>query len=174
MSTSPGSLRRWAAALSLVAVFGGGGWGASAFVRHQKALREGPATPFHPDSLMGVGPDHRPSAVPSGRQVVLYVSGHCPYCRAELRAWARLLESGSGRRSPWVVVAPDTEAGEARTLLRSFHGRWMMDPTGAVGRSLQVRAVPFIALLDSAGDVVEAHAGLSSPEARVRLATLPG
>lgn len=82
------------------------------------------------------------------------------------------MASSPGQPAPWVVVAPDTDLREARALLAAFRERWMLDRTGAVGRSLGVRAVPFVAVMDSTGLVVEAHAGLSSPHRLAHLAAI--
>lgn len=163
------AVRRSIALMSLAAVFGGGGWGALAFFRHQRRALSGPPTPFRADPLVGVGPDLRRMAVPPGPAVVIYASARCPYCRAELRSWSRLLADHPGLRRPWVVFAPGTRVREARALCGAFAGHWMTDPTGAVARGLRVQAVPFVAVMDSGGMVEEAHAGMSSPE---RLASL--
>lgn len=168
-----GAVVRWTAALALVAVFGGGGWGTASFFRRQAALRRGPDVPFHPDSLVGVSPNGHRHGLPKGRRtVVLYVSAHCPYCRAELRAWAARLADTPGGEPPWIITAPDTELREAIPILRPFGGHWMSDPTGAVGRSLQIRAVPFTAVVDSGGVVVETAAGESSPARLAHFASL--
>lgn len=168
----PSGTGRWMALLCLVVVFGGGGWGTLAFFRHQRDGAEDPVTPFYTDSLVGVGPDLRPVAVPRSAPVVLYVSAHCPFCRAELRAWSRFLAIHREQRPPWVVFAPDTPVREARTLAGAFAGHWMTDPTGAVARRLRVRAVPFVAVLDSAGLVEEARSGMSSPGRLAALAAI--
>jgi hypothetical protein len=158
--------------LSLVVLFGGGGGGTVVLLRRQRTILAGPTTPFHPDSLLGTGPDGLPAQVPPRPSVVLYVSEGCAFCKAELRAWSRLLAAHPGRRPPWVVFAPGTEVRSARALAGAFSGRWMLDPTGAVGRSLQVQAVPMAVVLDSSGAVVEAHVGMSPPERLARLAAL--
>jgi hypothetical protein len=164
---------RWVAGLSLAVVFGGGGWATLAFFRHQREALVAPATPYRPDSLVGLGPDRRSEEAPPRPGVVLYVSGHCPFCRQELEDWSRLLASHRRQRPPWVILAPDTPVREARTLLgESFRGRWTLDTSGSIGRSLRVRAIPFTAVLDSAGVVIEAHQGVSSPLRLARMASL--
>lgn len=161
------------AVLSLAVVFGGGAGATVALLRHQRATLAGPRTPFHPDSLVGVGPDGRSERVPLDGPVLLYVSAQCAFCKAELRAWSRFLTVHPGGRPPWVVFAPGTEARDAAALTGALTGHWMMDPTGAVGRSLRVEAVPMVVVLDSTGAVVEAHVGMSPPERLARLAALP-
>jgi hypothetical protein len=160
------------AVLALAVVFGGGGGATVALLRHQRTVLAGPATPFRPDSLVGVGPDGRPVRVPSRASVLLYVSARCAFCKAELRAWSRFLDAHPAARPPWVVFAPGTGVRDARALVTAFADRWMTDPTGAVGRSLRVEAVPMLVVFDSAGAVVEAHVGMSPPERLELLAEL--
>lgn len=161
---------RWLAAGVVAGVLAGGGWSA-ALLRHQVAAVRAPDTPFRPGVLVGVDDDGSPSEIrPAGREVLLYVSAHCPYCRAELDAWSRLLASDPEAIPPLVVFAPDTDSGDISSLLPPFEERWLSDPSGAVGRALEVRSVPYFAVLDSAGIVVEAGVGLNTPERRARLA----
>jgi hypothetical protein len=166
----PTPLRRWIAVGVVAGVLTGGGWGAAALFRRQVATVRAPDTPFHPGTLVAVGEDGSPREVRSGgRQVLLYVSAHCRYCRAELAAWSRMLASDVEATRPLVVLAPDTEPGEMGDVLMTFQNRWVSDPSGAVGRALRVRSVPFFAVLDSAGFVVEAGVGINTPERRARL-----
>jgi hypothetical protein len=167
----PTRLSRWVAAGVVAGVLAGGGWSAAVLFRQQVAAVRGAETPFRPGSLGGVADDGSAREIHSaGREVLLYVSAHCRYCRAELDAWSRLLASDPEAEPPLVVLAPDTDPGDVPELLLPFEERWVSDPSGALGRALRVRAVPYFAVLDSAGVVVEAGVGLNTPERRIRLA----
>ena len=71
-----------------------------------------------------------------------------------------------------MILAPDTRPDDMRNLLLSFGTRWVSDPSGALGRALRVRSVPYFAVLDSAGVVVEAGVGVNTPERRAHLGRL--
>lgn len=152
-------------------VLGGGGWGAASLFRLQVAAVQAPDTPFRPGLLVGIDEDGSPREIrPRGRDVLLYVSAHCRYCRAELDAWALLLGAHPEASPPLLVLAPDTDPGDLPERLMPFASRWLEDPSGAVGRALGVRSVPFFAVLDSAGVVLEVGVGVNTPERRARLA----
>ena len=169
----PTRLRRWLAVGLVAGVLAGGGWSAAALSRAQAAAVRAPNTPFHPGVLEGTDDNGRTREVRAGgREVLLYVSAHCRYCRAELDAWARLLASDQEVTPPLVILAPDTRPDDMRNLLLSFGTRWVSDPSGALGRALRVRSVPYFAVLDSAGVVVEAGVGVNTPERRAHLGRL--
>lgn len=106
--------------------------------------------------------------------VLLYVSESCPWCAAEIEAWAALLsEAPEGSRGPRLVLAPGTPAGWEARLPRALAARAVLDADGALGRSLGIVAVPHRARLDSGAFVVGGSTGLSTaPERRALLAFL--
>jgi hypothetical protein len=127
--------------------------------------------PFLLDSLVGVDAQGAPAAVDgSDVGVLLYVSEGCPYCAVELERWARALGSATGR-PPLVVLSPESGTGDVRYLPGPLRSAWIRDVTGDLARTLGVRAVPFRAVLDGAGTVVEVASGLTPPE---RIRTLSG
>ncbi len=127
-----------------------------------------PTVPFDPGVLTGIRPGGHRTALPRvPGDVLLYVSQACPHCLRELESWAasRLVPGSS--RLPAVVLSPDSDTVDTSYLPPVFRRSWIHDRDGSVARTLEIRAVPFVAVFDGGGTVVEARAGRSSDQ-RIR------
>lgn len=109
-----------------------------------------------------------PAVHPDDREVLLYVTETCPWCRLELQAWDSLL-SASERAGPRVVLAPGTDPTHLHRLPAPLIARAHFDADGSLGRALGVGAVPFLARVHPGGWVREVRVGLSDPHERLAL-----
>jgi len=131
-----------------------------------------PTTPFRPGALSGVGIDGLRTAVPAtGIRVVLYVSETCPFCAAELRDWNARLGASPHAARPLIILSPTSHAEPPHYLPDAFRDTWIHDADGEIGRRLEVRAVPYTAVLYD-GVVTEVHLGRSSPATLDKLQAL--
>jgi len=133
-----------------------------ATVRSSRAY-EGPSVPFDPGALAGIGPGAHRAALPRiPEDVLLYVSQACPHCLRELESWATSFSAGGFSLLPAVVLSPRSDTIDTSYLPPALRGEWIHDRDGSVARRLEIRAVPFLAVFDDGGTVVEARAGRSS------------
>jgi len=111
--------------------------------------------PFDPGPLTGLRPTGEAARVPLPG-AVLYVDDECPYCAVELDRWSRAArQTGS---LPTVVVSRRSD-GSGRHVPAALRRTMLHDADGSIGRALGVRAVPFLAFLDTAGTVVAVSVG---------------
>ncbi|MDP2958378.1 MAG: hypothetical protein Q8N53_18260 [Longimicrobiales bacterium] len=119
--------------------------------------------PFDPGVLVGRAPDGAPAPLSlRGGAVVLYVDDQCPFCVREMGAWHR--ESGGAVPARLRIVrGPAGGAPHPGIVPASWAHAAMLDHDGSIGAALGVGAVPFLAVTDSRGWVVEASVGLTPP-----------
>lgn len=104
--------------------------------------------------------------------MLLYVDPDCPYCRAEVAAWAAMASRSGEAPTPTVIVS-ETSSAAALTRLPGLGAlSWYRDPDGSVARALGVTAVPFTAVTDGDGTVVSVRMGRLSADERGRTLTL--
>lgn len=72
--------------------------------------------------------------------VIIYISVHCPHCRAQLEAWDHLLAEWKGP-APWVVIAPGEEP-DSGVIPPRMRGRVVLDDGARIARLLDVERVP--------------------------------
>jgi hypothetical protein len=103
--------------------------------------------------------------------VALYVTGSCPFCRAELAHWGTLAGRFPElfRSLRVVVIAPDPPGAADTTWLPHAlpHVR-VRDAHGDIARALGVRAVPVTLYLDPADTVRDLTVGERPLEATLR------
>jgi hypothetical protein len=129
---------------------------------------DGPPVPFDPGVLAGIGPDGRRATLPrASGEVILYVSQSCLHCRQELESWATSFSASGFARLPLVVLSSGSDPSNTSYLPTVFSESWSHDRDGEIARRLEIGAVPFIAVFDDGGTVVEARAGRSSDQ-RIR------
>jgi len=129
------------------------------------------APPFEAGALVGGGPDgERVSVAPPA--VIVYADDQCHYCAQELAHWAARLEDARNRLTPTVVLSPRSDAGGSH-VPDALRRKLVHDVDGAIARRLGVRAVPFIAVIDSAGSVIAVHAGVTPASRLERLMSHP-
>jgi hypothetical protein len=100
--------------------------------------------------------------------VVLYVDDACPFCAQELERWASAAGAVPAPRLPMVVVSPDSDPAGTH-VPAPLRSEVLHDADGSIARALGVRGVPFRAVLDDGGTVVDVGAGLSRPRDIQRL-----
>jgi len=122
-----------------------------------------PAVPFQVASLA------RPGAPAGERRAVLYLSDSCRWCSAEVAAWERALAETPGSEPPTVVFSPGSDPASLGGLPPRLRAGAFHDRTGALGRELGVRAVPFLALVDGGGTAHRVQAGLTPPDTLRRI-----
>ncbi len=141
------------------------GWALAASVRSEADPLVGAplplldVTPLPPCPAWAAPRALRPPAV------LVYISVSCPFCRAEVAAWAERV-GREGGPLPWVILAPD-EAPDS-TLPGALRSRILLDRSGQVGRVLQVRRVPTTVHVDGAGQIRRRAEGVQSTEQRRR------
>lgn len=122
------------------------------------------ATPFAPGPLAGVGVDGRATMVPpGGPAVILYVDDRCRFCAEEVAAW----HAAAGLAPPpglHVIRARRGGGADLNIVPTSWASVVVVDEGGTIADALGVSAVPFLAVLDAEGSVVEASLGVTSPE----------
>ena len=103
-----------------------------------------------------------------GGAVVLYVDDRCPFCAEELR---RFHVASGGRTPEGMRIVRHAAEGVPHpgVVPHTWADRTVVDPTGAIAEALGVTAVPFLALVDARGRVVEVQLGLTSEESIRRL-----
>jgi hypothetical protein len=111
--------------------------------------------PFDPGPLSGIRPTGEAARVPCPG-AVLYVDDACPYCAAELRRWSSA--AGATVSLPTVVVSQRSD-GSGRHVPAALRSTMLHDADGSIARALGVRAVPFLAVLDTTGTVVAISIG---------------
>jgi hypothetical protein len=103
--------------------------------------------------------------------VILYVSGSCSHCRAELARWSRLVRDRTGElrcTGLAVVAAQDGGVSSEAWLPAELASTLLWDHDRAVARALNVRLVPLAAYVTGNGVVIASVAGESS-EASTKL-----
>ena len=97
---------------------------------------------------------------------ILYVEDRCPYCVAELDdLWREARGVPPGRLR--IVRGPESDGPHPGIVPVAWSGLVVSDRDGSLGRELGVGAVPFLALADEEGTVVETVVG-RVPRGRLR------
>jgi len=102
---------------------------------------------------------------PGHPTALIYARETCPYCRAELRHWASVMEANEDLRDSieLVVVSGDSATAYANVFIpASLVVRRVYDTDGAIGRELGVAAVPYTLYLSSDARVVSTAIGETS------------
>lgn len=116
-------------------------------------------------SVLTVAATREPSCPPSIPVVILYVSGSCVHCQAELRRWSNLVRSGAPQLSCIglaVVAAPSKATSPPHWLPTEIASTLLWDHDGTVARALDVRLVPLAAYVTSKGVVIARVVGETS------------
>ena len=116
-------------------------------------------------SVLTVAATKEPSCPPSIPVVILYVSGSCVHCQAELRRWSNLVRSGAPQLSCIglaVVAAPNKATSPPQWLPTDLASTMLWDHDGTVARALDVRLVPLAAYVTSKGVVIAKVVGETS------------
>ena len=162
-------IRTRAAVALLACVASLGSLGSYAW-RHRVQASGLEAPPFKIDdaawrSVLTVAAITEPSCPPSVPLVILYVSGSCLHCRAELLRWSNLVRSGK-LEMPCiglaVVAAPSKVNSPPHWLPAELTSRLLWDHDGTVARALKIRLVPFAAYVTSNGVVIARVVGEAS------------
>lgn len=164
-----GRIRARAAVAFVVCLTALGSLGSYAW-RHRIQAAGLDASPFRIDvaawrSVLTVAAARNPSCPPAVPVVILYVSGSCVHCRAELGRWSHLVRAGKEElrcTGLAVVAAPNSSASPAAWLPTELAATLLWDHDGAVARALHVRLVPLAAYVTSAGIVIAKVAGETS------------
>ena len=122
-------------------------------------------------SVLTVAATREPSCPPSIPVVILYVSGSCIHCQAELGRWANLVRSGAPQLScvgVAVVAAPSRAISLPHWLPTELASTLLWDHDGAVARGLDVRLVPLAAYVTRKGIVIAKVVGEASEESTGR------
>jgi hypothetical protein len=140
-------------------------------VSGQRVGRDAPPAPGHtppfvPGALTGV--DGSGAAAPvslQGGAVLLYVDDGCPFCTLELDRWYR---ASGGHAPAGLKIVRHARPGVAHpgVVPGAWAARTVVDRSGAIAAALGVTAVPFLAVADPDGTVVEATLGLT-PQPRI-------
>lgn len=116
-------------------------------------------------SVLTVAATREPSCPPSIPVVILYVSGSCVHCQAELGRWANLVRRGAPQLSCIglaVVAAPGKATSPPHWLPTEIASTLLWDHDGTVARALDVRLVPLAAYVTSKGVVIAKVVGETS------------
>jgi hypothetical protein len=111
------------------------------------------------------------SCPPSVPVAILYVSGSCIHCRAELVRWSNLVRAGTPQLSCMglaVVAVPDRSASPPSWLPTELASRLLWDHDGTIGRALGARLVPLAAYVTGTGVVIERVVGETSEATTLR------
>lgn len=125
------------------------------------------SAPFDPGPLTGMRPTGEPARVPRPG-TVLYVDDACPYCAVELARWSEV--GGGADAHPTVVISPRSDPS-GRHVPAALRATMLHDADGSIARALGVRAVPFLAVLDTTGAVVAVRIGANRGSDRIPLDT---
>ncbi|MEM9303361.1 MAG: TlpA disulfide reductase family protein [Pseudomonadota bacterium] len=109
------------------------------------------------DTIMKVG--QVGGACPSQRCLTIYVAPWCPSCRAmepTINALGHQLEAEG--MTVRLVVGSDTMSA-VREYARKFDRRVLLDPDGAYFNESGLRGVPYFAVTDADGRILEARYG---------------
>jgi hypothetical protein len=133
------------------------------------------ASPFKIDvaawrtvQAVAAGDPRCPRSVPV---VILYVSGSCVHCRAELARWSGLMRSANVAMSCIglvVAAAPGNETAPATWLPAELARTLVWDHDHTIARALKVRLVPLAAYVTGAGIVIARVAGQASEASTIR------
>jgi len=93
------------------------------------------------------------------------VDDQCPFCAEELRVWHDL-SAGAPPDALTIVRHPADGVPHPGVVPGDWAARTLVDRTGAIAAALGVTAVPFLAVADTAGIVLEVTLGLT-PEGRI-------
>ena len=168
-------IRTRAAVALLACVASLGSLGSYAWL-HRVGASELEAPPFKIDdaawrSVLTVAATTEPSCPPSVPLVILYVSGSCFHCQAEIRRWSNLVRSGK-QEMPCiglaVVAAPSKANSPPHWLPAELTSRLLWDHDGTIARALHVRLVPLAAYVTSKGAVITRVIGEVSEETTIR------
>jgi hypothetical protein len=103
--------------------------------------------------------------------VILYVSGSCVHCRAELARWSGLVRSADGAMSCIglaVAAAPGNATAPATWFPAELDRTLLWDHDRTIARALNVRLVPLAAYVTSAGIVIARVAGEADEASTIR------
>jgi hypothetical protein len=164
-------IRTRAAVALLACVASLGSLGSYAWL-HRVGASELEAPPFKIDdaawrSVLTVAATKEPSCPPSAPLVILYVSGSCFHCQAEIMRWSNLIRSGTPEMrciGLAVVAAPRKANSPPHWLPAELTSRLLWDHDGTVARVLHVRLVPLAAYVTSTGVVITRVVGEASNE----------
>lgn len=123
--------------------------------------------PYPVPSALGESPPGdpwNPARDLGGPTALLYVSEHCPHCRAELETWASLAATRPEGVPLWIVASPSSEIGALAWVPEALRGGVVGDPDGAIGEALGVRAVPVTLWIDTSGVVRDQRVGRLTAE----------
>jgi len=123
----------------------------------------GRVPPFTPGPLRAELGDGTPTDLVLGPGAVLYVDDACLFCAEEMRRWDAAT-SGRPPQGLTVIRHPGADVPHPGVVPPAWASRTLVDRSGAVAMALGVTAVPFLALTDSDGTVVQVTMGLTTPE----------
>jgi hypothetical protein len=116
-------------------------------------------------SVLSVAARTGASCPPSVPAVILYVSGSCSHCQAELARWSNRVLGEDPRLECLrlaVVAASGDDASPPPWLPASLASTLLRDHGGTVARALGVRLVPLAAYVTAEGVVISRVAGEAS------------
>jgi hypothetical protein len=122
-------------------------------------------------SLRTVAGPKDPSCPRPAPVAILYVSGSCVHCRAELARWSHLVRNGSEELrciGLAVVAAQNGGVSPAGWLPAELTSTLLWDHGADIAHALQVRLVPLAAYVTNAGIVIVKVAGESSEATTLR------
>jgi peroxiredoxin len=105
-----------------------------------------------------------------GRQLLIVFTTACPYCRASVGAWRRIIDA-TNREAPHVTTLGITldGGGSVQEYRREHDLRIpvLMFPDDKLRRLYRARSVPLLVLLDSTGRVLYSRLGALEDEAAI-------
>jgi hypothetical protein len=102
---------------------------------------------------------------------ILYVSRSCVHCEAELERWAHLVRNGAPQLAciGLAIVAPFASTAHTNNWLPPELAPMLLwDRDGSIGRTLDARLVPLLAMVTSTGVVIARSVGESTEAATLQ------